>query len=456
MTTGVTPGTAGLVQAPARQAARTGNPRARAVGLKITLALLALLTLGQGLLWYGSVKSRASLDAYASGIDFTATLTGAQIIRDGDGARLYDLDVQRAAQRVLLAPYSANQAAPADSDTVLPYIHPPFEALLTAPLMGLPPGTLYLLWIGVIGLALVGSVLLLARTLPLVGESRWLMLAAICAYAPMHQVLLLGQSSPLVLLGLCGAYAGLKRGRDGWAGVALALMVVKPQMLLVVGVVLLLQLRWRPLVVCGSIIAGLTIAAMPILGLLWPLRYAQFLAGIGSWSGNHNEYPSIMHNWRGLIFHFAGGASSSVAGFLIAGLTAASLGALLWVWWRGAAARSGVADLLWALACVIAILAAPHLYIHDLTLLIFPAWIVVWWLQAHGWPRPLTQVWLAIIWGGFAFMQIFPFRSEAFLWLPTVPDTLLIVAATALLTWQALRRPAEARPNTRPGTSLPV
>ena len=453
MTTGVTPGTAGAMQAPAHQAARMGNPRARAVGLKLTLALLALLTLGQGLLWYGSVRSRASLDAYASGIDFTATLTGAQIIRDGDGARLYDLDVQRTAQRGLLAPYSTNTA---NSDTVLPYIHPPFEALLTAPLMGLPPGTLYLLWIGVIGLAMVGSVVLLARTLPLGGDSRWLMLAAICAFAPLHQVLLLGQSSPLVLLGLCGAYAGIKRGRDGWAGVALALMVVKPQMLLVVGVVLLLQLRWRPLVVCGSIIAGLTIAAMPILGVLWPLRYAQFLAGIGQWSGNHNEYPSIMHNWRGLIFHFAGGASASLAGFLIAALTAASLGVLLWVWWHRVAGQPGVPDLPWALASLIAILAAPHLYIHDLTLLIFPVWIVVWWLQAHGWPRPLTQVWLAIIWGGFAFTQIFPFRSEDFLWLPTVPDTLLIVAAAALLTWQALRRPAETRPNTGPGTSLPV
>lgn len=436
MATGVTPGATGRLR---REVAAEGS-RPRALGRVLLLAVLVLLAVGQMLYLVGVIAAKAGLNAYASTNDLAATLTGARIIRDGDGARLYDLGTQRAAQEQVVAPYIT-----LGEDTLLPYIHPPFEAMLAAPLLGVPPGVLFLLWNGLMVLATAGSVLLLARALPLAEGTRWPLIAAIVAFAPLHQVLQMGQSSPLVLLGLCGAYVALRRGQEGWAGAALALMVVKPQMLLVLGVVVLLQRRWRALLVCGGILAALSVAAMPILGPLWPLHYARFLAGIGRWGGNHNEYPSIMHNWRGLVYHLLGGSTTGTAGPLIGALTLASLGLLLWVCWRHRAAlgeqREGAAsDLTWALACLIAILAAPHLYIHDLTLLIFPAWVIVHRLRAEGWPRPLATIWLALLWAGFVLPLGFMFRSEAYLFFPTVPTTLLIVAGAGLLVWQLTRQ----------------
>ena len=240
----------------------------------LPFAAMLLLAAFQLLLWFVPMGARGGPDGYARGTDFAATLTGAVIIRDGDGAHLYDLATQRAAQGRVLEPYITQRAG-----NLLPYLHPPFEALLVAPLLSLSYGTLYLLWSGLILFAFAGSLLLLARELPLSGAARWLLPGALCSYQALYQSFWLGQSSPLVLLGLTGAYVGLRRGRDGWAGAALALVAIKPQMLLIVGLLLLLTRRWRPLLVCGGLLGILGVAAMPVLGPLWPLRYARFLTG---------------------------------------------------------------------------------------------------------------------------------------------------------------------------------
>lgn len=84
------------------------------------------------------------------------------------------------------------------------------------------------------------------------------------------------------------------------------------------GLLLLLQRRWRTLIVCGGIIALASVATMVVLGPLWPLRYARFLASIGQWSGNHNEYPQIMYNWRGLMVNLLGSTDSAAIGPLSA------------------------------------------------------------------------------------------------------------------------------------------
>jgi Glycosyltransferase family 87 len=415
----------------------------------IALVTLALIALFQLVLWYKAVETRG-LDHYARGIDIAATLTGAQIIRDGDGGRLYELDTQRAAQERVLLPYITLRP-----DSLLPYLHPPFEAVLVAPLLGLPYGVLYLLWSGLILLALAGSVILLAGTLPVAGGARWLLLAAICSYNGVYQALWLGQSSPLVLLGLCGAYASLKRRRDGWAGVALVLMALKPQLLLVVALLLLLQWRWRPMVVCGGLLGGLGIAMMPLLGILWPLHYARFLSGITTWGGSHHEYPAIMHNWRGLAYNLFGGVAPGLVGPVVAGLTLIALLGLVLAWWRArgvveSAAGERAVDLTWAACVLLATLIAPHLYIHDLTLLIFPAWIIVARVVAGGWRPSLVRLWLVVLWSIHLLSLVFMMIADRWPSVPVVPTVLLCAAAAGLLVWLC-GHPAVCRPTALSG-----
>ncbi len=397
------------------------------------VALMLLLAAFQLLLWYVPVQGRGGPDVYARGIDFAATLTGARVVRDGDGNNLYDLAVQRQAQARVLGSYITLK-----DGSVLPYLHPPFEALLVAPLLALSYGTLYLLWSGLIVLAFGGSLTLLAHTLPLRGGAAWLLPAALCSYQGLYQSLWLGQSSPLVLLGLTGAYVGVRRGRDGWAGVALALVAIKPQMLLVVGLVLLLLRRWRPLLVCGALLAAVSVAAMPLLGLLWPLRYARFLSGIAQWGDAFHEYPAIMHNWRGLVFNLFNDVAPWQVGPSVTVLTCLTFGGLGWAWWRARdelrAGSWGVsADLLWALACLLAVLVSPHLYMHDLTTLALPAWIIVARLIVGARERAAARRWSVLLWSVYLLGFLLPTIADRWPAAPVVPTVTLFALAAGLL-----------------------
>ena len=408
----------------------------RFFALIATIGALLILLLVHLLVWQRTVALRGGVAAQAVQSDFSATLTGALVIRQGQGAQLYDLAIQRAAQVTIL-----EQPDAAQSDTVLPYIHPPFEALLVAPLLALPYGTLYLLWNGLNLLAFVVALLLLARVAPLPWTVGLVALAALGSFSPFHQGLTLGQSSPLILLGLCGTYAALRQRHDTLAGVALALVVLKPQLLLVVGLLLLLQRRWRTLAACVGVVALASVAAMAALGPLWPLRYARFLASITQWNGNHNEYPQIMYNWRGLLVNLLGSTDSSAIGPLVGLLTVATLGALVWAWWRTRAATESNADrandLLWALALPAAILIAPHLYIHDLTLLALSAWLVLRQIATGVWLGRQRRAWYAFLWLGYLLAFASLFRSENHPLWPIVPGIICIAALVGLLAWRA-------------------
>jgi hypothetical protein len=432
---------------------RRGETSLAGLFAPLALVSMVLLVALQLLMWYKAVDGRGGPDAYVRGIDFAPTLTGARIVRDGEGPRLYDLATQRAALEQVLAPYKTLPA-----DTILPYLHPPFEALLIAPLLGLSYGTLYLLWSGLTLLAFVGSLALLARALPVAGRPRWFLVAALCSYQAIYQVLWLGQSSPLVTLGLCGSFLALKRGRPGWAGVALALVAIKPQMLLVTGPVLLLMGRWRALASCAAVLAGASVLAMPILGPLWPLHYLRFLSAINGWAGNKYIYPVIMHNWRGLATNLLGGVAPGLVGPAVTLLTLVAAVVLLGAWWRARSEVTGAAwgeqsDLLWALGCLLAVLVAPHLYMADLTSLALPVWIVVAGLASGAWRGPLARLWLGILWAIYMVGFLLPTIAGEWPAAPVVPAVLLFAIAAALLAWRIAGLSsalAPRRPNSAP------
>lgn len=65
------------------------------------LALLIIYAMG----WVAAVQQYQGVEGLVRWTDFKSTLTGATIIRDGDGPRLYDLQTQLDAQNRVLAPY---------------------------------------------------------------------------------------------------------------------------------------------------------------------------------------------------------------------------------------------------------------------------------------------------------------------------------------------------------------
>jgi hypothetical protein len=82
---------------------------------------------------------------------------------------------------------------------------------------------------------------------------------SVLAFAPIYLVLMLGQIGPLVLLGLIGFIAGIKRKKGFLAGASLTLVSIKPHLTYLVWLALLLwAVKRQP----WTMVAGFAIAAM--------------------------------------------------------------------------------------------------------------------------------------------------------------------------------------------------
>ena len=421
----------------ARATARTVTPSSCGV----MLFLVALIAL-QLVIWFQAVHARGGLDIYARGSDFSPTLAAVEMLRAGNGTHLYGIAAQHDALVLVLTPYRVLPPA-----TLLPFLHPPFEALVLAPLQGLSYGGLYLVWSALSLTAFSSTLVLLARALPLALPTRLLLLLGCCSYNAIHYALWLGQSSPFVTLGLCGTFVALRRGRVGWAGIALALVTLKPQLLLVIGPTLLLLGYWRVVMVATATLATASVAAMPFLGVFWPFSYARFLIAINKWDGYTLIFPEIMPNWRGVVVNLFWGSSGQLVTPIVAGLSYVTIAALIWVGWRACLLLHTPiwnvrTDLFWAFAVLLAILVAPHLYLHDLTALVIPAWIVVATLPTGLWPVALTRLWPVLFWAISAVSL--PVHLTGNRW-PAgliVFTALLCLCAAALLGWRCLCFPA--------------
>src|SRR5579883_2824123 len=71
--------------------------------------------------------------------DFTVFYTAARMIREGHGRQLYDLSAQFQVQHEFATDWDIRKGP-------LPYIHPPFEALLFVPVSFLPYTRAFIAW----------------------------------------------------------------------------------------------------------------------------------------------------------------------------------------------------------------------------------------------------------------------------------------------------------------------
>jgi hypothetical protein len=265
---------------------------------------------------------------------------------------------------------------------------------------------------------------------------------AVCSYFPLMRALILGQNSPFVLLGFCATYAALKRGKQEVAGAALLLVALKPQVLPVLLLLILFLRQWKALLVFVALFCALSVAAMAVLGLRWPLQFVQLVLGAEAVNDTGAISPTIMHNWRGFVENLLGIAAPGLVTPLFVLLSLASVGLVVWL-----AVRQGSAnqrppsksyrpswDLLWALTGVVAVLTSLHLNPHDLTLLIFPAWIIGAYATSSLWNARLSRLWLAILWVGYVLAPLTLYVTNPAV--PVIPSVILMAGSACLLAWQ--------------------
>jgi hypothetical protein len=364
--------------------------KVESAGLKIgfmkpeTYKKLFLLFLA-GMLSLHIVVAWRSRDLVRKGYpDFTALYSAGKIVREGLGRQLYDSPTQYRIQQEFAAGVSIRQGP-------LPYIHPPWEALLLVPFTWFSYPVAYLLWDSVNVLMLLSLPLLLRKQLPklkLVSPLFWLFVSL--AFYPIFFDLLQGQDILPLLLFFTLAFVSLKQNNDLAAGCWLGLGLFRFHLVLPLMLILLLHKRLKALL--GFVLVAFVLALVSIAMVGWngTLSYPGFVWHIESVMGHGAIVPVDMPNLRGLLHTFLAARSSKLVIQLVVAVLSVAL--LLFASAKWKVARQGTAfDLGFALAMVATILVSYHANTYDLSLLFLPVMLLMNHLAGadskHGWNR---------------------------------------------------------------------
>lgn len=186
--------------------------------------------------------------------DFTFYFAAARIGVVHGWSSIYDLALQQAQLKQIGSGITVAELAR--------FISPPPVAWMALPLTALPYPVAYFTWSMLLVGALVATWWLAA---PGTGPARVILLAAAVGWLPVIYGLQLGQPGLLVALGVALCYALMRRGLPLWGGLALGLVVLKPQLAFLVPPALLVAGRGRAFL--GSVIALGLLAAASALAL---------------------------------------------------------------------------------------------------------------------------------------------------------------------------------------------
>lgn len=244
-----------------------------------------------------------------------------------------------------------------DIPSVAPY--PPTFLLMTLPLALLPYQLSLLVWCAVT----LAGYLLLMRFIAPHSLTPWLFLG----FPAVFLNLIYGQNGFLSTV-LLGAGLFLMERHPLSGGFVLGILSYKPQLALLIALALMAGQHWRALGGLLLATAGLALAS------LWLFGQETWIAFWGSISGVVTYADDFQH-WRKMPTIYAAarlaGASFPGAMMLQGIASAAAIGAVTWIWFRGAPLALRVSVLTLG-----TLLATPYAFEYDLALLSLPfAWL---------------------------------------------------------------------------------
>jgi hypothetical protein len=294
------------------------------------------------------------------GIDFHTYEAAARVGVQSGWSLIYDQHLV-AIQQKELVPGQAAQ----------PFLSPPPVAWLAAALSPLPYWPAYYVWAAFSFLALALALLWSSRGR---GLLRWVTAAAALAPWWVLHAVHLGQVVPLVAAGVVLAWRLMRERHHALGDGALALLLLKPNTVILVPLALLLAGRYRMFLTLSAIGALVVVIALVTMGS----------SGSGAYYGQVTGPLPPGANF--LTVEGAFGVSGAIA----AGLRVLIIGVSLWAAFRlrqspGLAISAGVVG---------SLLVAPYLHGSDLCLLGAAAWLVWQERTAVAWRVPLGVAWL--------------------------------------------------------------
>ena len=328
----------------------TRQPTSREIG--IGLAVTVGLLFGVLVLQVATHEARR----YDFGVLYTAGL----IVREGDGAKLYNLGEQAEAEERVL-----------ERKGLLPFTHPPFEALAIAPLSLLPYWCAYLAW-GAMNIVLWMWFAYLVRPYVPIPKQTFRYLILCLAFFPAWIVLFQGQTSILLLLLFTLVFISLKREKDFRAGIFLARGLLRFQIVLPFALILLLLRKWRVMAgfsLTAGVLATVSVLVVGIAGMRSYILLMLYLVEhatdpLFAAVSNPRRMPTVRGFFGTLL---QGGLPSTWSSTFIAILCVSLILLACWQWQRHRSLERA-----FSCALVASFLAGFHVHPHDLVLLLLP------------------------------------------------------------------------------------
>lgn len=377
----------------------------------------------------------------------------ASSVVQGRGARLYDLDEMASAQRALHSAWWKEET-PQGQVRTLPFLNPPFVALLFVPLALLPLEQALAVW-GLVTWAL--AVGLAGGCAAVAGGRVWwqraLWLLGVMTFLPAFLAIMQGQLSLILALAALAGWLLLCRGRGLWGGLVLAALLVKPQYAALVPVALLLRHQWRALAGFGLGAASAGVLSLLAVGTEGALAYLRLLPDMGRLGPGYAIVPEWSHSWSGFFVRLLGEGDGATVSWVVFSALTALLVARLW-WAPGHPVkpreRDAAADARFAALLVGTVLVSPHTYVHDLALLAPAA--ALGWRSLHHVARP---TWTSLGWVILAMASWAGFWGVTFAGPGPVAELTVPLAVSlaslglAILAWATVARPGHLLASSR-------
>ena len=358
--------------------------------------------------------------------DFLQFYISARLISQHRADQLYDECVAAAEMQRLIRQDSVQQP----TRVRLPTVYGPQVGLFFVPLTRFSFLTAAIIWVGFSVVVFSLCFYLLWKFCPSLRIYRGLVALVAIAFPPLFHFFVRGQISMMLLVCFTVAFLAFRSEHDWLAGIALGLLVFKPQFLAAIPLILLASQAWKAF-------AGLVIGAVAELAFTWMYfgsaimrAYLDMLWHVSRWIGTaepgaaHVQMHSLRSFWL-LLLPWPGASLVLyvLSSFAIVGIAAAS--------WKS----SGPLALRFSALIFAAVLVNPHLFVYDLLVLI-PALLLLadWTLHDPSHPSTTPLSWLLYL------TFILPLLGPLALWTHLQLSVPAFVALQWTL-WSILRRP---------------
>ncbi|HEY1679469.1 MAG TPA: glycosyltransferase family 87 protein [Candidatus Sulfotelmatobacter sp.] len=336
--------------------------RLRAHGLLFALAIWSVY------IWTLATPGLRDRNGNLKGTDFLHFYTIGALALEHRGADLYNMNVQ-----AVLAAERVPQAA---GISYLPS-YPPQVSLLFAPLAQLSYPAALTVWWSLSAAIYAACCFLVWRTCPNLKNYAWTASIVALGFPAFFHLIAWGQTSALALACFTAMFLLLERNRNVLAGIALGLLIFKPQLGLAAAIVFAASGAWR--IIGGAVLgAAMELAAGVLYYGFSPLReWFHTLAGVDRLFPLLEPKPYQTHCLRTFWAMILPWPWLALVAYAITAVAALVMTAGLWRRKARASLHLQFSALLLA-----TVLISPHLTVYDLVVLAPALLLLADWLLA--------------------------------------------------------------------------